>query len=237
MNVPCVSFTVAPSPRALPTKFLWKTEVGCICLSLSLAWSYRHCSSDKASHLAPVMGSNFPSKMIFCKPELLQSLNGCVPLGNMYNITPRDQQSAFSVYEWLSFPDREITSGAMYTGIPTKVSSTSMELKCFERPKSVILRRLDVDFSKWIKQSLIIYHIRYYLFISATDSLSPFSQILQVFNVLSKIESWNRSIIFLHKIIPRSRNGLHFLLCGVSWTLPWPRRLPCQIWEGVGALS
>ena len=139
-------------------------------------------TSDTASHLAPVMGSNFPSKMIFCKPELLQSLNGCVPLGNMYNITPRDQQSAFSfsVYEWLSFPDREITSGAMYTGTPTKVSNTSMELKCFERPKSVILRRLDVDFSN--------YHIRYYLFISATDSLSPFSQILQIFNVLSKIE-------------------------------------------------
>ena len=151
MNVPCVSFTVAPSSRALPTNFLWKTEVGCICLSLSLAWNYRHCSSDTASHLAPVMGSNFPSKMIFCKPELLQSLNGCVPLGNMYNTTPRDQQSAFSVYEWLSFPDREITSGAMYTGTPTKVSSTSMELKCFARPKSVILRRLDVDFSKWIK--------------------------------------------------------------------------------------
>ena len=128
MNVPCVSFTVAPSSRALPTNFLWKTEVGCICLSLSLAWNYRHCSSDTASHLAPVMGSNFPSKMIFCKPELLQSLNGCVPLGNMYNITPRDQQSAFSVYEWLSFPDREITSGAMYTGVPPKVSSTSLEL-------------------------------------------------------------------------------------------------------------
>ena len=69
----------------------------------------------------------------------------------------------------------------------------------FERPKSVILRRLDVDLSKWIQQSLIIYHIRYYLFISATDSLSPLSQILQVFNVLSKIESWNRWVIFLRK--------------------------------------
>ena len=30
----------------------------------------------------------------------------------------------------------------MYTGVPTNVSKTSIELKCLESPKSVILTRL-----------------------------------------------------------------------------------------------